>query len=355
MIINYNGLKWLNGCLSSVAKTNYPNLDVYLIDNGSIDNSIEYVRKNFRFVKTIEYKNNLGFSEAYNNAIGSIDADHVVLLNNDTEILNPDWIKELVKKISEDPRIAAVACKMVSMRNTIYLDSVGGMGIPFWRGFVDIGKGERDYGQYDHKDFEPFAFCGGAVMIKKEIFEKIGGFDNKFFFYVEDSELSWRIRLNGYKISFAPKAKVAHFFSGSFNKKLLDEIKLFHSHKNLLRAYIKNCGPSLKWALTNYFLFSFLITMGFSFFEPKEALSVIRADPKKALSVLRAILWNFINLKDTLTWRAKIQSMRKENENNIFSKMYPIFPRYEPPDYPNLRRILNIIFEYSQLSRRPKL
>ena len=284
IILNYNGLRWLAKCLSSVAGTDYPNLDVYLVDNGSTDGSLEYTQENFPWVKVIPNEENLGFAEGYNRAIEKVSADYIVLLNNDTEVLNRDWIKHLVDAAFSDSMIAAVACKMVSMEDRSRLDSVGGMGIPFWRGFIDIGRGELDRGQYDRGDFEPFAFCGGAALIKRSIFMRIGGFDGKFFPYVEDPDLSWRLRLFGYKVAFAPRAKVAHYFSGSTKWKAVDALKLYYCHRNFLRAIPKNCGSSLSWALRNYRLYSLIISAGFSILEPT-----------KAIAVAKAILWNFVN------------------------------------------------------------
>jgi len=338
MIINYNGLKWLPTCLTSVARTDYPRLDVYMVDNGSSDGSIEYVKKNFPWIKVIQHPRNLGFAEGYNRAIQKTEADYLVLLNNDVEVLDPGWVKFLVDAVTEDPKNAAVACKMVSMEDNSHLDSVGGMGIPFWRGFVDIGRTEHDRRQYDHEGFEPFAFCGGAALIKRDIFVRLGGFDGKFFLYVEDADFSWRLRLMGYKIAFAPEAKVAHHFSGSTGGKA-NALKIHYCHRNLLRAIIKNCGSSLRWALKNYLLFSFIVAVGFYIL-----------DPMKASAFSRAILWNLFNLRGTYSWRLRIQSCRTGSEAEILTKMFPQLARHQPSEHIRLRRILNTLFEHSQLS-----
>jgi len=338
VILNCNGLRWLPQCLSSVATTDYPNLDIYLVDNASTDGSIEYVQRSFPSVKIIRNEQNLGFAEGYNRAIRKIDSEYVVLLNNDTTVLNPKWIQRLIDKASVDPKkIAAVAGKMVSFEDHSRLDSVGGMGIPFWRGFVDIGRDELDQGQYDRESFEPFAFCGGAALIKRSIFMKLGGFDDKFFLYTEDADLSWRLRLLGHRMAFAPEAQVAHYFSGSFRTKSIDLLKLYYCHRNLLRAILKNCGPSLGWALRNYLLFTALMAAGFSILEPR-----------KAVAAARALLWNLLKLKDTWTWRLRIQASREASEAEVLKSMYPNIRRYQPAERPRLRRILNILFEYSQ-------
>jgi len=344
LVLNYNGLRWLPQCLSSIAATDYPNLEVYLVDNGSTDGSISYVQTSFSSVKIISNEQNLGFAEGYNRAIRKVSSEYIVLLNNDTKILNPKWIRRLVDEASVDPKIAAVACKMVSLEDHSRLDSVGGMGIPFWRGFVDIGREEPDHGQYDQEDFEPFAFCGGAALIKRKIFMQLGGFDGMFFIYTEDADLSWRLRLSGYRVAFAPEAQVAHYFSGSSPSKEIDARKLYYCHRNLLRIILKNCGPSLGWALGNYLLFTLMMVAGFSIIQPR-----------KAIAAVKAVLWNLANLKDTCVQRSRIQASRNTREAEVLLDMYPSLRRYHPAERPRLRRILNILFEYAQRHRLHRL
>jgi hypothetical protein len=338
MVLNFNGRRWLDKCLTSVLRTDYPSLEICLVDNASTDGSVGYVQEKYPQVRIIQHPSNLGFGEGYNLAIGKVDTEYVILINNDTEVLNPSWVRELVNIAERDSKIAAVSCKMVSMEDHSRLDSVGGMGIPFWRGFVDIGCEEHDRGQYDGARFEPFAFCGGAALIKRDAFIRLGGFDGSFFLYVEDADLSWRLRLSGYHVAFAPEAKIAHYFSGSARTREVDPRKLYYCHRNLLRTILKNCGSSLTWALRNFFLFTILMIGGFSIYEPT-----------KAAAVIRAILWNIANFKETYSLRLKTQTSRTENEATILSKMYPGLTRHQPSQHTMLRHALNILFEYSQL------
>ena len=259
-----------------------------------------------------------------------------MLLNNDTEVLSPHFVQSLAKVAAEAPRVAAVACKMVSMENPECLDSVGGMGIPFWRGFFDIGREERDRGQYD-TGFDPFSFCGGAALVKHAIFQEVGGFDEEFFIYLEDVDLSWRFRLLGYRVGFAPEAKVAHFFSGLTGEKSVGAGKLYLSHRNLLRTILKNCGSSLGWALRDYLLFSLILGVGFGVMEPR-----------KVVAIMRAILWNLFNFRDTYSLRLAIQTRRKVNEKEILVGMYPRIRRHQPAEHITSSRILNLLFEHSQ-------
>jgi GT2 family glycosyltransferase len=337
MILNFNGLRWLKICLPSVVKSTYKNLDLYVIDNGSIDDSSEFVKSNYPNVKLVRFAENLGFAEAYNRAIRDVEADYVLLLNNDTVVLNPEWIEILVDRAEEDSSIAAAGCKLVTMEDHQRLDSVGGMGIKYWRGFVDIGRYEIDRSQYDHPPIIPFSICGAATLIRRTAFEQVGGFDSGFYAYVEDVDLCWRLQLVGYTIAYEPSAKVAHYFSGTSGQKEIGAKKLYLSHRNLLRAILKNCRRSLSWALRNYFLFSFLIAAGYCIFEPR-----------KAVAIARAILWNLFNLRDTYARRLAIQMRTATNEAEILDRMYPKFSRYQPAEHIELRRILNILFEYGQ-------
>jgi GT2 family glycosyltransferase len=334
MILNFNGLRWLKICLPSVMKSTYSSLDVYVVDNGSTDGSQEFVESNYPTVKVVGFEKNLGFAEAYNRATACVGADYFVLLNNDTEVLNPAWIDRLVDRAESDPSIGAVACKLVTMEDHRRLDSVGGMGIKYWRGFVDIGKYEIDRGQYDEPPIAPFSACGAAMLIRRRTFEQVGGFDSKFYTYAEDVDLCWRLRSLGYEIAYEPSARVAHYFSGTAGQKEVDAMKLYVSHRNLLRAIIKNCAYSLSWALRNYFLFSFLMIAGYCAF-----------DPRKAVAVIRAILWNLLNLQDAYARRRFIQTSTTANETEILTSMFPRYARYQSPKHPELRRILNILFE----------
>ena len=334
MVINYNGTKWLHRCFSSVLSTDYPNLEVYLIDNASRDGSVEYVRESFPNVKIIQTSRNLGFAEAYNKAIGQLKAEYAVLLNNDTEILNPTWIKHLVQIANLDPNVAAVATKMVSMEDKRRLESVGGMGIPYWRGFVDIGIDEADIGQYQNGS-EPFAFCGGAALIRRFAFIEAGGFDERFFLYLEDSDLSWRFRLLGWKVRYAPPAIVAHSRGGTTGGRQVTPLRLYYCHRNLLRSIIKNCGSSIAWALRNYLLFSLMMIAGYLIYEPGNAIVV-----------LKGVAWNIRNLQSTYVLRLVVQGRRKVNEAEILRPMYPPLARKQPAEHSNFRRLLNTLFEY---------
>ncbi len=333
-VLNFNGLHWLRTCIPSLLKTTYPNLDVFVVDNGSTDGSATFLKTNHPEVRLIQLERNFGFAGAYNKAVAQTDAKYVLLLNNDTTILNPEWVNSLVAVAERNKRIAAVQCKIVSMGNPRIIDSLGGMGIRYWRGFIDIGKHDEDNGQYDQPSFSPFSICAAAALIQKQAFEYVGGFDSELFVFNEDVDLSWRLRLLGYDVAYEPTAVIAHSSSGTLGEKEAGVRKTYYGNRNLIRAVVKNCGDSLGWALRTSILFTVLLILGFSL-----------AEPRKAVSLIRGLFWNLRQFEKTYRLRTHIQSMRKVSESEILSKMYPPHPRYEPSDYTAFRRVLNIIFD----------
>jgi GT2 family glycosyltransferase len=340
LILNFNGIDWLKICIPSVMRSTYPNLIVYVVDNGSTDGSQNFVKTRFPSVRLVTFQTNLGFAEAYNLAVAAVDAEYVLCLNNDTSILTRNWIDLLVERLETNSDVAAVGCKLVTMNDPQILDSVGAMGIKYWRGFVDIGKYERDLGQYDDPPLTPFSVCGAAMLVRRSAFNLVGGFDSGFFAYVEDVDLSWRLRLRRFKLAYEPAAKVAHYYSGSRETSGLDPEKLYLSHRNLLRSILKNCGSSLGWALRNYFLYTFLLTLGFAVF-----------DPRKAAALLRGVLWNLRNFRRTFASRLKVQGTRSVREVEVLHAMFPRLRRYQPEEHTQLRRLLDILFERSQSLR----
>jgi GT2 family glycosyltransferase len=313
VIINYNGKKWLNRCLRSVATTSYPNFSVYIVDNASIDGSVDYVRANFPWASIIQHGRNLGFASGHNLAIKLIESKYIALLNNDTETLNPDWLEAMVRSAENDNRVAASSCKMVFTSNPNIINSVGGFGIPYWRGAVDIGYGEIDVGQFDNPPIEPFSFCGGAALIRLDLFRESHGFDESFFAFFEDTDLSWRLRIMGYRIVYVPDAKIAHYSSGTWSD---DAEKTYLCKRNLFRSILKNCSREvlLRWALPYHLLFTLLAAVSY--------LKVERA-PLKAWALLKSIFWNVRQLRGTYRKRTFTQRFRKVRDEEILVAMYP--------------------------------
>jgi GT2 family glycosyltransferase len=167
LVLNFNGKRHLSKCFSSLKEQVYGDFQVYLVDNCSTDGSVEYTKHNYAFVKIIQFRKNLGFAKAYNEAIKMVETDFVVLLNNDT-CVDKYWLAELMDSVMEDKTIAAVGSKLLLMDRPDFLHNAGAKITPIGSGF-DIGFGEKDSKQYNVKK-EVGAVCGGSMLVPKKFF-----------------------------------------------------------------------------------------------------------------------------------------------------------------------------------------
>jgi hypothetical protein len=216
VILNWNGKKDTLECLGSLKKINYPNYQIILVDNGSKDDSVKEIKKNFPNVKIIQNKQNLGFAEGSNVGIKYAlknKADYVLLLNNDT-VVDKRFLSEMMKAAESNEKIGIV-CPKVYFYSKPRILQYAGLKFNFNKGKSNlIGYNEKDFRQFDK--IQEADFCGGTCMlVKKGVFEKIGFFDKTYFAYFEDNNFGFRARKAGYKIIFCNKAKIWHKISAS--------------------------------------------------------------------------------------------------------------------------------------------
>ena len=237
IVVNWNGKDVLSGCLQSLLKQDYENLETWVSENGSEDGSQAMVREFFPSVRLLENGKNLGFGSAVNRVLEKAEGDYFLFLNNDLE-LAPDCIGQLVDLLVSDQHIGAAIPKILyhpdgkkpSPNNSAVINSFGvlvnytGIACP---NLVD---------QQD-KDDLPLTetACGGIFMFRREVYEQVGGFDEDLFLYHEDHDLSWRIRLGGWKLMVTPKSVCYHHYN--FNKGVQ---KFYRSEKNRLHILFKN-------------------------------------------------------------------------------------------------------------------
>ncbi|MEL6945748.1 MAG: riboflavin kinase, partial [Bacteroidota bacterium] len=221
VILNYNGRNHLEEFLPSVLQTTYANVDIYIADNGSTDDSIAFLEANFPDVKIIRLSQNYGFAEGYNQALKEVESDYYTLLNSDVEV-TPNWIEPIMELMERDSTIAICQPKILSYRKKKYFEHAGAAGgwmdrlsYPFCRGRL-FDTVERDSGQYDTTQ-EIFWASGAAFFIRKKLFHEIGGFEGSFFAHLEEIDLCWRIKRAGYKVMVRPKSVVYHLGGGSLN------------------------------------------------------------------------------------------------------------------------------------------
>jgi GT2 family glycosyltransferase len=242
IIPNWDGMNYLPGCLSCMQAQTLDNFEVIVVDNGSRDGSVQFIRNTHQWITLIELPENIGFAAACNIGIHSARGRYVAVLNNDTEA-DPHWIQGLVSAADTDKKIGMVASKILLSRESREIDSVGMLMYPDGIG-KQRGRGEIDRGQFDEKKEILFpSAC--AALYRKEMLQQIGLFDEDFFAYCEDTDLGLRALSGGWKAVLAPDAIVYHHYSGTGGK--YSSFKAMLVERNRLWVALKNFP--LTWLL----------------------------------------------------------------------------------------------------------
>ena len=240
VIPNWNGERFLLSCLGSLREQSFEDFETVLVDNGSTDGSIPFVRRNFPEVRVLPLGENRGFSAAVNAGIRTSRTEYVALLNNDTEV-DPDWLKALVRAADAHPEAGFFASKLVDFDDRRVLDGAGDVlrrsGLPY-----RLGHGEPDRRQYDETAFV-FGACAGAALYRRSMLDDIGLFDEDFFANCEDGDLSFRAQLAGYRCLYVPESVVYHMGSATFGKRSPTAVRL--GTRNSVCLLVKNLPTPL--------------------------------------------------------------------------------------------------------------
>ena len=239
IIPNYNGLRFMEGCLESLDRQTVKDFRLLVIDNGSTDGSVEWLKE--REIPTVFLEENTGFAGAVNVGIQRADTPFVILLNNDT-VVDSRYVEMLEKAISRSERIFSVSSRMVQMSAPEFMDDAGDMySVLGWAYQRGVGQ---PVGRYD-RPARVFSACAGAAIYRRKVFEEIGLFDPMHFAYLEDIDIGYRAKLYGYVNVYCPYAKVLHVGSGtsgskynSFKVKLAARNGVYLNYKNMPGAQI---------------------------------------------------------------------------------------------------------------------
>jgi GT2 family glycosyltransferase len=223
IIVNYNGKAYLDRCLDSIKRTTpYSNFEILVVDNNSVDGSVDLVKEKYPEVKIIELNENVGFAKANNLASKQAKGDLYVFLNNDT-IVTEMWLHELVKSVTENDEKVAIAQSLLLLGQNGEVDSSGD--------FIDkFGRPYSSKLRNAPNGREILSARAASMIIRKEIFWKLGGFEEDFFASFEDVNLGWKAWITGYKVILAANSIVYHFAGQTV--KNLENTMNFHSMKN---------------------------------------------------------------------------------------------------------------------------
>lgn len=251
VILNWNGKKWLEKFLPNVVEHSQ-NAEFYVIDNGSTDDSNDFLQTNFPSVKIIKNDKNYGFAGGYNEGLKKIDAEIYCLLNSDVEVTE-NWTQPILELFSRDENIAAIQPKVLSYNQKTHFEFAGAaggfidnLGYPYCRGRA-FDELEEDKGQYDDET-EIFWASGCAMFIRSKDFWNQNGFDERFFAHQEEIDLCWRLINSGKKIYYTGKSTVYHVGGGTLSKQ--SPQKTYLNFRNNLSMMLKNLPfPKLLWLI----------------------------------------------------------------------------------------------------------
>lgn len=318
VILNWNGKELLEKFLPSVVE-NSGEATIYVADNASTDDSVPFVREHFPEVKLIQNKENGGYAKGYNWALASLNEDLFVLLNSDVE-LTPGWLPPLIKEFEHDPQLYGAQPKILDYHKKDHFEYAGAaggfldkLGYPFCRGRI-FNALEKDNGQYD--DIIPVFWATGAcLVVRKEAFDKVDGFDEDFFAHQEEIDLCWRLQTMGGRIKYIGTSKVYHV--GGATLAAANPTKTFYNFRNTLLVLLKNVKGGKVWWL----LFQRLVLDGIAGIQfllqgkGRHFIAVVRAHfsfyrllprflqkRKKTAGdlqyfVIKSVVWNYFVLK----------------------------------------------------------
>jgi len=310
VVPNWNGEQDLAACLDSVLSQSVK-AHIIVVDNGSVDGSVKLIEEKYPDIELIKHAKNLGYAGGVNAGFRraiELGAKYAAPFNNDA-VADKDWLKHLVDFLDENESYGIATCKVISADGK-FLDSTGDLyttwGLPYPR-----GRGETDLDKYDDET-EVFGASGAASLYRVEMLEEIGLFDEDFFAYYEDVDLSFRAQLAGWKVAFVPKSQVFHKIGGTSSR--IRGFTAYQTLKNPPMLLLKNVPRKYFWYATRRNLVA-QVTFFIS-------------------AALRGHLWSAVKGKTVcislffknLRKRKQIQSTKKVSDEYIWSMLVHDLP-----------------------------
>ncbi|WP_157279042.1 glycosyltransferase family 2 protein [Olivibacter sitiensis] len=242
VILNWNGKHYLERFLPSVCANTPAHAEIVVGDNGSTDDSVDFMTLHYPQIRLVQTGANLGFAGGYNAVLKEVIADYYVLLNSDVEV-SPDWISPIIALMESSPAIAAAQPKIRSYDDRQKFEHAGAaggyidlFGFPFCRGRI-LNVTEEDNGQYDEPS-DVFWASGAALFIRSNAWAEMGGFDSDFFAHMEEIDLCWRLKNAGHRVAYCPQSVVFHVGGGTLSK--TNPYKTYLNFRNNLYMLQKN-------------------------------------------------------------------------------------------------------------------
>ncbi|MDY8135500.1 glycosyltransferase family 2 protein [Aquimarina sp. 2201CG5-10] len=319
VILNWNGRSLLEQFLPSVI-AHSKEADIYLADNASTDESIQYVKATFPEIQIVKNEVNGGYAKGYNDALTKIDADLYCLLNSDVEVTK-DWLVPVIEAFENFSDVAAIQPKILDYKKKTHFEYAGagggfidGFGYPYCRGRI-FDTLEEDHGQYN--DTIPIFWASGACLfVRKSVFEEVGKLDEDFFAHQEEIDLCWRILNRGYKIIYVGASTVYHLGGATLTN--MNPKKTFYNFRNSLYLTVKNVKGSRIW----WIIFTRLILDGIA-----GVKFLLEGKLSHTIAIIKAHFSFYRNLPKIVKKRKKHASQKKYYSVSFVVWQYYILKR----------------------------
>jgi len=300
IIVNWNGAAVLPRCLDSLRKQTYQNFELIIVDNGSTDRSWVSLEEKWPGLKLIRLPENRGFAAANNKGVREASGEWIALLNSDA-FPDPDWLTQFVNAAQQHSNFNFFSSTLVQADNQELLDGTGDIyhtsGLAWRRHYNQPQK------QISEDVEEVFSPCAAAALYHRMAFLHVGGFDEDYFMYHEDVDLGFRLRLQGFRCLYVPKAVVHHL--GSASTSLKSDFGVYHGHRNLVWSYFQNMPGRLLWKYLPAHIFANLVFLAYYSFRGQAA------------AIWRAKWHALLGLSRVLRKRRSIQKNRQVSPEEI--------------------------------------
>lgn len=285
--VNYNQTSLTCALLKSLRKVSYPDVEVIVVDNGSVDDPTKVITEDYREVKFMRSEKNLGFAGGNNLGIGTATGKYLLFLNNDTEV-DSGFLEPLVHLFETNPEAGAASPKILYYESNGVIQYAGSTCVnPYTGRNKRVGFMEKDLGQHDQLRPTDLAH-GAAMMVPRSVIEKVGIMPEFFFLYYEEIDWCERIKKAGYNIYFVPASRVYHKESMSVGKN--STLKTYYMTRNRL-LFMRRNTTGLKKIFWVLFFISFSL--------PKNALTfVLQRDAEHGRAFWKALVWNLTHLSN---------------------------------------------------------
>jgi GT2 family glycosyltransferase len=312
VVLNYNGVQHLQSCLDSLIDLDYPEIEIIVVDNGSTDGSLEFLRSSYPSVKVIELGRNMGSCIGYMSGVLEGKGKFVAILSNDMEV-DRNWLKPLVSVLENMPNVAAADSKYKSYfhRDRFEDAAAAGRWIDYFGNNYTRGVNEIDAGQYNKRCY----IIGVVTIFRKDLLTKIGGFDKSYFYGYEDIDIGWRIYMCGYKAIYVPESVIYHKSGATSrigkDRKIRPEL-FYYIKRNRLISLIKNY--ELQNILLGLSVSTLEYTLTLFYFAVTNQTAQFRA-------LFRAMLFILPNLREIMKGRTSVQRLRLLSDRQVKQSM----------------------------------